>query len=491
MKKILSFFVLLAGMAYFTACSDNETLNPYAHQSTITVEKAEVTFDANGGIGSVQVSSLSAVSVSIPTEFQWLTASVAGNVINVTVEPNSGIEGRSAQLTIKNANDEVAVTVSQTGLVSRLSTYELEFSDEEGVQVVAFKHDVPVSVQSLSDWIAVQVDDENGRLLVGVASNDVEKSRMGLVAITSGDVKDTLVVFQKAFVFAIGKNSIAMTDAGGVQAIAINHSRPVMFETDVDWIACKLNTTGDSILVSVDKNEDPDRQGTVTVKSLEYTKTISVAQKGPEQGTESQPTFADEVYGQYMFVYYDAAGTKDWAYFDAEITEEGLTLYYPATATVILPYTVPLEIDKANRQVKAGPNGSFLGMYGSSYYIYLGWYNMSTGASGFGDSGMAIGTLSTEEEEGELTTYMDWGGMFGDNEIEGWMLQAFVEPEYSADYYGGALDYLIYPYMVKVEASEESAAARHRAPSARVINSRGHKVYPAKFNPNGLLKKMK
>ena len=489
MKKILSFFVLLAGMVQFTACSDNETSNPYAHESTIFVEKAEVTFDANGGTGSVQVSSPSAVSVSVPAEFQWLTASVAGNTINVSVEPNPGIEGRSAQLMIKNANDEVAVTVSQTGLVSRLSAYQLEFSDDRGVQAIAFKHDVPVSVKSLEDWIAVQVDDENSRLLVGVASNDVETARMGLVAISSGNVEDTLVVVQKGFEFSIAKNSIEMTDAGGVQAIAITHSRSVTFEADVDWITCKLNEAGDTILVNVAKNEDQDRQGTITVKSLEYTKTITVAQKGPEQGTEPQPTFADEVYGQYMFVYYDAAGTKDWAYFDAEITAEGLTLYYPATETVVLPYAIPVEIDNDNQMVKAGPNGSFLGMYGSSYYIYLGWYNMENGPSGFGESGMALGTLSTEEEEGELTTYMEWGGTFGDNKIDGWMLQAFVAPEYSEGNYGGALDYLIYPYMIKLNG-EEAASARHRgAKIAGVINSRGHKVYPAA--PKRGLKKIK
>lgn len=340
MKKILSFFVLLAGMAHFTACSDNETLNPYAHQSTITVEKAEVTFDANGGIGSVQVSSLSAVSVSIPTEFQWLTASVAGNVINVTVEPNSGIEGRSAQLTIKNANDEVAVTVSQTGLVSRLSTYELEFSDEEGVQVVAFKHDVPVSVQSLSDWIAVQVDDENGRLLVGVASNDVEKSRMGLVAITSGDVKDTLVVFQKAFVFAIEKDAISMTEAGGDQAIAIKHSRPVTFEADVDWITCKLNSAGDTILVSVAKNEDVAREGTVTVKSLAAVRTITVNQAAAATEEPEEPV-ENPYYGTYTFYFVYGEDTYNMGNFSiveyiGEDAEEGdvliIDLYLPGSA---------------------------------------------------------------------------------------------------------------------------------------------------------------
>ena len=489
MKKILSFFVLLAGMVQFTACSDNETSNPYAHESTIFVEKAEVTFDANGGTGSVQVSSPSAVSVSVPAEFQWLTASVAGNTINVSVEPNPGIEGRSAQLIIKNANDAVTVTVSQKGLVSRLSSYQMIFSDEEDVQAIAFKHDVPVKVQSLEDWIAVQVDDENSRLLVGVASNDVETARMGLVAISSGNVEDTLVVFQTGFEFSIAKNSIAMTDAGGVQAIAIKHSRPVTFEADVDWIACELNEAGDTILVNVAKNEDQDRQGTITVKSLEYAKTISVTQKAPEQGTEPQPTFADEVYGQYLFVYYDAAGIQDWTYFDAELTSEGLTLYYPATQTVVLPYTIPVEIDNDNKVVKAGPNGSFLGMYGSSYYIYLGWYNMDSGASGFDESGMALGTLSTEEEEGELTTYMDWGGTFGENAIDGWLLDAFVAPEYSEGNYGGHLDYLIAPYMIKLD-NEEAAAVRHRgAKVAGVINSRGHKAYPAA--PKRGLKKMK
>ena len=299
MKKIFSFFVLLVGMAQLTACSDNETTNPYAHQSTITVEKAEVTFDANGGIGSVQVSSPSAVSVSIPAEFQWLKASVAGNAINVSVDPNPNIDGRSAQLTIKNISDEVTVTVSQKGLVSRLSSYQMVFSDEKSVQALAFDHDVPVNVQSLDDWIVVQVDDENSRLLVGVASNDVETARVGYVAISSGNVKDTLAVLQTGFVFNIEKSSISVTDVGGDETIAIQHSRPVTVEADVDWIACELDETGDAILVSVSKNLDEDRQGTITVKSLDYTKTITVTQKGPEQGTEPQEE--NTLLGTYTF----------------------------------------------------------------------------------------------------------------------------------------------------------------------------------------------
>lgn len=341
MKKIFSFFVLLVGMAQLTACSDNETTNPYAHQSTITVEKAEVTFDANGGTGSVQVSSPSAVSVSIPAEFQWLKASVAGNAINVSVDPNPNIDGRSAQLTIKNTSDEVTVTVSQKGLVSRLSSYQMEFSDEEDVQALAFDHDVPVNVQSLDDWIVVQVDDENSRLLVGVASNDVETARVGYVAISSGNVKDTLAVLQTGFVFNIEKSSISVTDAGGIQAVAVNHSRPVTAEADVDWIACELNAKADSIIVTVAENTGEARQGTVTVKSLDYTKTITVSQEASESGEPGEGPEEPSLYGTYTFYFQYGDKTYNMGNFTlveyiGEDAEEGdvllIDLYLPNSA---------------------------------------------------------------------------------------------------------------------------------------------------------------
>ena len=304
MKKILSFFVLFAGMAQFTACSDNETSNPYAHQSTITIEKAEVTFDANGGTGSVQVSSPSAVSVSVPTEFKWVAASASGNTINVTVESNPGIEGRSARLAIKNASDEIYVTVSQTGLVSRLSDYQMYFSDEASVQALAYKHDVPVNVQSLSDWIRVQLDDENNRLLVAVASNDDETARLGLVAISSGNVKDTLAIVQNGMVFNLEKTALKMDGAGGIESVNIEHSKPVTVQSAVDWIECVFNDKTNILTLSIDENPGELREGIVAVMSGNSTKTITITQESNDT-TTTEPTEPEEdtLFGTYTFYF--------------------------------------------------------------------------------------------------------------------------------------------------------------------------------------------
>lgn len=490
MKKIFCFIALLAGVTMFTSCGEDDAT--YTAVPVLEVSNANVFFEAEGGTGSITVNASGNVSAVVESG-SWLSASVSGNTVNLSAPLNSSLIGRSAKVVITANGTKAEVTATQKGSIYGLAEgWEYTVTDAADASVnVPVVHTEAVFVESLTEWLTARFNDATNNIEVVAQSNESEEDRVGYVAFKTGIIKDTIAVTQKGIVFVIDHASITASSDGKKDTITVKHSRPIKITAAPEWVELKGSDKNGTLTmyVTIAENTGAARTGEITLTSGPLEKKISIAQE--EATTEEGPTFADEVYGQYMFVYYDAAGTQDWAYFDAEITEEGLTLYYPATATVILPYTIPLEIDKANRQVKAGPNGSFLGMYGSSYYIYLGWYNMSTGASGFGDSGMAIGTLSTEEEEGELTTYMDWGGMFGDNEIEGWMLQAFVAPEYSADYYGGALDYLIYPYMVKVEASEESAAARHRAPSARVINSRGHKVYPAKFNPNGLLKKMK
>ena len=87
--------------------------------------------------------------------------------------------------------------------------------------------------------------------------------------------------------------------------------------------------------ITIAENTGGTRTGEITLTSGPLEKKISIAQAGAE--AEEGPTFADEVYGQYAFVYYDAFETEDWYYYDAEITAEGLTIYFPTSATVTVP----------------------------------------------------------------------------------------------------------------------------------------------------------
>lgn len=487
MKKLLSIMLLLAGVISFTSCGDDDIT--YTAPAQLSLKSADAFYEAAGGTGSIVVNSNE--SITATSNADWLSVSVSGNTVNLTVSANDKLEGRSTNVVLKSPTASKEVNITQRGIIYGVGNSLFQMADIEGATIsIPVAQTAGVSVVSLTEWLTASFNSTTSAIELMATSNDEEKARYGFVALQTGTVKDTLIIAQNGMIFNLEKTTVDVTEKGGVETVTIEHSKPVTVESAPEWIECVFNDETDTLTMTIGESSVPTREGTISLTSGKSTKTITVVQKKSES-TEPQHTFADEVYGQYIFVYYDAIATQDWAYFDAEITEKGLTFYYPVTDTVILPYTVPLEIDNANRQVKAGPNGSFLGMYGSDYYIYLGWYNMDAGLSGFGDSGIAIGTLSSEEDEGELITYLDWGGTFGDNTIDGWVLQAFAASEYSEGNYAGALDYLIAPYMIKVDEGEEPAAVRHRAHSARVINSRNHKVNPAKFNSNGLLKKMK
>ena len=108
----------------------------------------------------------------------------------------------------------------------------------------------------------------------------------------------------------------------------------------MDWIACELNEAGDTILVNVAKNEDQDRQGTITVKSLEYAKTISVNQAAATTEEPEEPV-ENPYYGTYTFYFQLGEDTYNMGNFSiveyvGEDAEEGdvliIDLYLPGSA---------------------------------------------------------------------------------------------------------------------------------------------------------------
>ena len=490
MKKIFSFIALLAGVTMLTSCGNDDAT--YTPVPVLEVSNADVLFEAEGGTGSITVNASGNVAAVVESG-SWLSASVNGNTVNLSAPLNSSLNGRSAKVVITADGNKAEVTATQKGSVYGLAEgWEYTVTDAANASVnVPVVHTESVIVESLTEWLTARFNDATSNIEVVAQSNESEKARVGYVAFKTGIISDTIAVVQKGIVFVVNPATLSVSSEGSSETVTIQHSRPVQVIAAPEWVELKgADKAGTlTMTITIAENTGGTRTGEITLTSGPLEKKISIAQAGAE--AEEGPTFADEVYGQYAFVYYDAFETEDWYYYDTEITAEGLTIYFPTSATVTVPYTIPLDIDNVGRQVKAGPNGSYLGTFADTYYVYLGWLNMTTGLSPFDVRSMAIGTLSTEEEDGELTTYLEWGGTFGDQEIEGWVLQAHASPEYSADSYIGGLSFLVNPYMMKLDSGEDAAAARRRAPSSRVIYSRGHKVYPAKTSSHGPLKQMK
>ena len=470
MKKILSLVMLLAGVTMFTACGDDDTT--YTAPAKLAIKSADAFYEAAGGTGTIVVSSSEAITAT--SEASWLTVSVAGQTITLNVSANDKLEGRSTNVVLKSATASTKVNITQKGIIYGVPDVdEFVMTDTLDSKVsIPVAQTVGMTVTSLTDWLTATFNGETSAIDLVAAANDTETARVGYVAVKTGVIEDTIAVTQQGIIFVIDPATVSAPADSCSQTVTIQHSRPLKFTDMPDWVTLKGSDKNGTftLIIDFDENGGEARTGEIVLTVGPIEKKIVLSQ-AEANGGDPQPTFADEVYGNYLFVYLDNA-SGEWAYFDATISADGLTLLYPATETVTLPYVVPLEIDNANKVVKAGPNGSFLGMYGSSYYIYLGWYNMDNGMSGFDVTGVAEGKLSVEEEDGDLVTYLDWGGTFGADSIDIWVLQAFDAPEYAEANYKGALDYLIYPYMIKLVDEEPAAEAPRRAAALKAAKHR-------------------
>ena len=457
MKKILCLIVLLAGVTMFTSCGKDDAT--YTAIPKLDVSKAEVLFESNGGTGSITINTSSPVTAT--TESTWLTVSANGNVVTATAPVNGSLDGRSATIIIKAGDAQAIVTATQKGSVYGINGgLEYELSDTAQAKVsIPVVQSAGVSVTSLADWLTASFNSETSTIEVVATSNDIEEPRIGYVAFQTGNVKDTLEIAQAGLLLNLEKLSIAVPNEGGIQSVTIEHSRPVTIETSSEWIVCAFNDKTNVLSISIDENKALARQGTITVKSLDIEKTISVIQYDPA-------SLADQIVGDYYFTYYNDKG--EMKAFAATLTEEALQL--PA-----LGWSIPVTIDKENLTVSV-KCGSYVGTY-SSYFMYLLFIDETDEYWSAEDTeSVATAALSLEDiGEGELTLAGDFAGTFGeDNDKFGsFYFAAFSEQSLDLSdegpYLGGLLQ-CYYPGLMKVPAEEEAAPAMlRRAPKVKMV----------------------
>jgi hypothetical protein len=272
-------------------------------------------------------------------------------------------------------------------------------------------------------------------------------------------VKDTLEIAQAGLLLNLEKLSIAVPNEGGIQSVTIEHSRPVSIETTSEWIVCAFNDKTNVLSISIDENKALARQGTITVKSLDIEKTISVIQYDPA-------SLADQIVGDYYFTYYNDKG--EMKAFAATLTEEALQL--PA-----LGWSIPVTIDKENLTVSV-KCGSYVGTY-SSYFMYLLFIDETDEYWSAEDTeSVATAALSLEDiGEGELTLAGDFAGTFGeDNDKFGsFYFAAFSEQSLDLSDEGPFLGRLLqcyYPGLMKMPAEEEESAPAMLKRATKVSN---------------------
>ena len=457
MKKIYCFIALLAGLAAFTACSDDDaTYNP---TPALEVSDVNVLFEAEGGSGTITVTTTGTVTAT--TESTWLTLSVSGNQVTATAPLNISLDGRSAKITLKANGAEAVVTATQKGSIYGLgdgNEYVVADTENASVSIPVVHTSADVIVTSLTEWLTASYNSSASEITVVAQSNDAEVERYGFVALQTGTVKDTLVIKQNAMVFNLGKTSIALPNSGGVETVDIEHSKPVTVESSAEWIECDWDDAKGVLTVTVSQNLGLARQGTITAKSLTSEKVITVIQYDPA-------SLADQMLGDYYLTYYNDDGNL--RYFDATLTEDALLI-------PDLEWSIPATVDKENLKISVN-SGSYVGRY-SSYFIYLLFIDETDQYwTGNDTESVVSATLGLDDffGDGNLTLVGDFGGTYGQYEdvFGSFYFAAFSEQSLTlvsvnqgGPYLGGLLQ-MYAPGLIKVPAEGDAAPrkAMHKA----------------------------
>jgi len=176
MKKTLILLAITALCAL--SCAEKPMENPYAVHPTINIVSSDVLFSIKPSTGTIVVDAQSSYTATCTAS--WVTLSTSGNTINVSVEGNPSIYGRSAVVLLTCGDYSTEVCVQQKGI-----TYENEFISYDGGSFVidATSLGENLTMTCAEDWVKYTVD--GSKITVTVDRNTKPEDRTSKFSVSS------------------------------------------------------------------------------------------------------------------------------------------------------------------------------------------------------------------------------------------------------------------------------------------------------------------
>ena len=202
MKKIYkSLFITMIAAAGFTACSDYEAPD-ITTESAITIVSRNTDFPAAASTGVIKFKADGPVTVSSAND--WITASVEGDEINISVVQNNSIDGRAGSIIVKSGNAEDEISIIQSGIIFKFDEVgEIATDSDPSTHAYPIDANAPIEVSSDADWVKVAVAD--GKLSISIDPNPTLDPRSATVTVKCGDTTYEIPVAQKGLVFPLFK----------------------------------------------------------------------------------------------------------------------------------------------------------------------------------------------------------------------------------------------------------------------------------------------
>lgn len=239
----------------------------------IKILRRDTNIAATGGSLTV---TLSTEGDKVISDKGWCVASISGNVVNITLEANTNLEGRTAMLTVSKGSESLSFPITQPGnLVPTAEVDNLEFDAHGGSQQVNVRNAIPFTATSQADWLSTQV---NGSTLILTAEpNYTEKAISTTVKLVSEGLESEFTVTQTGIKMIPEVNTLTMSNSGGEAVIKVNSTLPFTAVSDKDWLAVSFDNNSVTIK-ALANSVTSARSAEVTLTSETLTATISVVQ---------------------------------------------------------------------------------------------------------------------------------------------------------------------------------------------------------------------
>lgn len=315
MKKLISIIsIFVCAFAVFS-CSDDDMGNPYAKESSISIESSDVLFQAPASEGTIECVAPNGIA-RVESSASWCRVELNGTTIRVFVDKNSEKPSRSCTVRIyASDNDYTDVVVQQMGLVLSINTgnnFTTSAAPKTAELPVSYSGSGNLTVEDSSvDWVTFTLED--GVLKMTFLTNVFDKARTTEVKITDGDVVTTMTITQEALFFIVneGKDYVS-GDGASTSNLSISTVDGIDYSvaaSTVDW--AEFSIVGGQLRVKLTANNTGNLRQTKAI--------ITYAGGQTKEVNILQFEFEKDILGEYT-LYYGSSGTTTM---DCELVKTG------------------------------------------------------------------------------------------------------------------------------------------------------------------------
>lgn len=212
MKHLYNIMITALMTCSLVACSSDDPT--YESPAKIKITSADVVFMPGGGTN--QITTEASGTLTATSSSSWLTIKVNGSNLELTAQPNTGLQTRTAIINL-SANGAVAtLTAQQKGLIIDMNVHDnYQFNDSDNQDsIINNNSNVDFEVSVSDSWIKVLKTKHD--FAVSVEDNASNDFRVGSVTLKFADYKKDFKVIQwgKEYPFT-SLNTATYTDGEG------------------------------------------------------------------------------------------------------------------------------------------------------------------------------------------------------------------------------------------------------------------------------------